>query len=134
MAVDTSVVVAAFAPWHEFHAVALATIRQDPLLPAHCGIETYSTLTRLPEPFRTPGSVAAEYLKRRFATRWLFPPEHDVTALAEQLSSGGIVGGASYDALVAITVRAHNALLRTLDQRALRTYQSIGVDFEVLSR
>lgn len=132
VAVDTSVVVAAFAPWHESHELALPAIGEDVMLPAHCGIETYSTLTRLPEPFRTPGPVAADYLKRRFSNRWLFPPEHDVSTLAAQLSSHGIIGGASYDALVAITVRAHNVLLRTLDQRALRIYESIGVDFELL--
>lgn len=132
MAVDTSVVVAAFGPWHEAHELALAAMDDDVVLPAHCGIEAYSTLTRLPDPFRAPAPVAAEYLERRFSTRWLFPPVHDVRTLAEQLSRRGIVGGASYDALVAITVRAHHGLLRTLDQRALRTYQSIDVDFELL--
>lgn len=133
VAVDTSVVVAAFGPWHEAHAQALAAMRDGVVLPSHCGIEVFSTLTRLPEPFRALGPVVADYLDRRFASRWIFPPEHEVMALAQQLTRRGIVGGASYDALVAITVLAHGCVLRTLDHRARPTYQAIGVEIELLA-
>lgn len=52
--------------------------------------------------------------------------------LPQLVANRGIIGGASYDALVAITGRAHDAHLRTFDRRAIGTYQSIGVDFELL--
>jgi hypothetical protein len=50
IAVDTSVVVAAFASWHEGHLAALECLRRDPRLPAHVAIETFSVITRLPAP------------------------------------------------------------------------------------
>ena len=128
-AVDTSVAVAAFAPWHEHHQAALAAAR-DAHLPAHCGIETYSTLTRLPEPFRATGSVVAEYLRRRFADRWLFPSATMTRDLPSELAHLAIIGGASYDALIASTVRDNDALLKTIDRRAQPTYRALGVSFE----
>jgi predicted nucleic acid-binding protein len=128
-AVDTSVVVAAFAPWHEAHSAALPAVRQS-WLPAHVGLEAFSTLTRLPEPFRAPASVVAEYLQRRFEGRWLFPDPGDVAELPHTLAELGIQGGTTYDALVAVTVRHHQAMLRSLDTRAERVYRLLGVDFE----
>lgn len=132
LAVDTSVAVAAFAPWHEAHEVALAAMTDDVRLPAHCGLETFATLTRLPEPFRAPAPVVAEYLTRRFAGHWLPASTEDVIALPGELSALGIAGGAVYDALVAITARSHGAVLRTLDRRAIPTYRATGVEFELL--
>lgn len=130
-AVDTSVAVAAFAPWHEAHKTALAAAR-GAYLPAHCAMETYSTLTRLPEPFRSPAEVVAQYLVRRFADRWLFLPGEALMALPSQLAELGILGGAVYDALVAATARHNDATLRTLDERAQRTYHALGADYEVV--
>ena len=130
-AVDTSVVVAAFAPWHEAHGPALDAVR-DSYLPAHVGLETYSTLTRLPEPFRAPRTVVAEYIARRFDGKWLFPAAEDVIDLPVTLAQIGIQGGALYDALVAVTARRHGVALRTLDARAERVYRLLGLDFEIL--
>lgn len=128
-AVDTSVAIAAFAPWHEHHQPALDAAR-GAYMPAHCGIETYSTLTRLPEPFRAAGAVVAEYLRRRFENRWLFPSRTEMRDLPSKLARLAIVAGASYDALIALTVRDNDALLRTLDQRAQQTYRAMEVRFE----
>jgi predicted nucleic acid-binding protein len=44
----------------------------------------------------------------------------------------GVTGGAVYDALIAATVKHAGAKLLTRDRRALRTYQVIGVDHELL--
>ena len=55
-AVDTSVVVAAFASWHEHHLKRRTSLLdQDVRLIEHCSLETYSVLTRLPAPHRCPG-------------------------------------------------------------------------------
>jgi predicted nucleic acid-binding protein len=132
IAVDSSVVIAAFAPWHEDHDSAMESMRRRPHLPAHCGLECYATLTRLPEPFRAAGTVVADYLVRRFAKRWLVPPVEGLRGLPAILAQVGILGGATYDGLVAFTAKEHGATLHTLDRRAEATYRSLGVRYELL--
>lgn len=131
VAIDTSVAVAAFAPWHESHDVALRVAR-DAVLPAHCGVETYSTLTRLPDPFRAPANTVVDYINRRFGGRWIYPDDDSLIRLPATLATLGIVGGASYDALVAVTVLDNDAVLRTLDSRAQRVYRLLGATHEFL--
>ncbi len=46
---DTSLVVAAFASWHEKHEPARSALDQGLALVDHCALETFSVLTRLPE-------------------------------------------------------------------------------------
>lgn len=69
LAVDTSVVVAAFATWHDGHGAALAALDRHPRLPAHVLLESYSVLTRLPPPHRTSPATASSFLELRFADR-----------------------------------------------------------------
>jgi predicted nucleic acid-binding protein len=57
---DTSVFVAAFASWHEKHALALAAVQAVDVVIAHCLVETYSVLTRLPTPHRKPSPPTCE--------------------------------------------------------------------------
>lgn len=51
-AVDSSVVIAAFATWHEYHVIARKAMTARPRLIAHAAVESYSVLTRLPPPHR----------------------------------------------------------------------------------
>jgi predicted nucleic acid-binding protein len=132
IAVDTSVVIAAFAPWHDAHEVALAVVTPDVRLPAHCALESYSTLTRLPDPFRVSANLAAGFLRRVFESRWLFPNEHELGDLPDALASAGIAGGATYDGLVGVTVRSHGARLLSLDRRAALTYRLLDVEHDIL--
>jgi predicted nucleic acid-binding protein len=44
----------------------------------------------------------------------------------------GVTGGSTYDALVAVTAKHAGVRLLTRDRRATRTYELIGVDFELL--
>lgn len=75
IAADTSVVVAAFATWHEGHASALAAMkRQPPRLPAHVGLETFSVLTRLPPPHRARPEIVAAFLR---AASWSLPGSYE---------------------------------------------------------
>jgi predicted nucleic acid-binding protein len=46
--------------------------------------------------------------------------------------SGGIVGGAIYDALIAATALEADARLLSRDERASRTYEAVGVRFELI--
>ena len=55
-------------------------------------------------------------------------------SLLDALGSVGIVGGAVYDALVAEAAKTNNTVLLTRDQRACRTYELLGVDYELLAR
>ena len=72
-ALDSSVVIAAFAPWHEAHSVALRAVSPDAVVPAHVVTETYAVLTRMPEPFRMDASTVAAYLTRQWGGRVIAP-------------------------------------------------------------
>jgi predicted nucleic acid-binding protein len=125
-AVDTSVVVAGFASWHESHAVARRALDQRPSLIAHCALETYSVLTRLPVPHRAPADLVVKFLQARFAGAPLTLAGSFQARLPARMAAAGITGGAVYDALVGATAAHHGALLMTLDARALETYRRIG--------
>jgi predicted nucleic acid-binding protein len=129
---DTSVVVAGFAEWHPHFQTAHEALSDDLPLGSHVALEAYSTLTRLPDPFRVSASVACEYIEDGFAhTRLtLLDAEHD--GLVRKLAGSGIVGGGVYDALVALTAAHHELTLLTLDKRAERVYRRLGIDYKLL--
>ncbi|HEX3829764.1 MAG TPA: PIN domain-containing protein [Sporichthyaceae bacterium] len=131
-AVDSSVVVAAFGPWHEYHEVAVAEVRTRPHLPAHVALEAYSVLTRLPEPFRAEPVLVAEYLRRSYPGRRLQLGVRELTGLPTKLAELRLAGGAVYDALIAFTVRAAATDLATLDRRAQAVYDRCGVTVRLL--
>lgn len=130
-AVDSSVVVAAFASWHEKHDAARRAIDAGVRIIAHCALETYSVLTRLPAPHRAEAEVVRDFLRTRFTRPYLglSPKAHREFVLA--LPDFGIAGGAVYDALAAATAAAHGAELLSCDRRAALTYERCGVRFEV---
>ena len=66
IALDTSVVVATFASWHEAHADSVALLARQPSLPGHVVIETYSVLTRLPPPHRAAAEIVDQFLSESF--------------------------------------------------------------------
>ena len=132
IAVDTSVVVAGFASWHEGHRAAAAALARRPRVPAHVLIEAYSVLTRLPLPHRAPPDLVATFLAERFPEPPLVLPARAYLELVESSARTGMAGGAVYDALIAATVRHANATLLTRDERALVVYQRMRVSVEVV--
>lgn len=128
IAVDTSVVVAAFASWHELHEQAVRVVARRPLLPAQCACEAYSVLTRLPAPHRVSPEIAIDHLRRQYRGEYIQLGPRALAALLGELAEIGIAGGAVYDALVARAAREGNATLATCDRRALGTYAVLGVD------
>lgn len=126
-AVDSSVVVPAFASWHTGHAEALALLAESSEIVAHAALESYSVLTRLPAPHRAPPAVVRDYLVERFPAPWLTLTAGEQRAFLERLPELGVSGGAVYDALIAATASARDAELVTLDARALETYRRVGV-------
>lgn len=131
IAVDTSVVVAAFASWHQGHAAARAALARRPHLIAHVAIETYSVLTRLPPPHRASASLVADFLATAFTAPPLVLPAEAYLELIDGAAQAPLPGGAIYDALVGVTARNAGATLLTRDRRAIPTYEALGVAFEL---
>ena len=134
VAADTSVLVAAFASWHEHHAAAFkALIRLDAVV-AHSLLETYSVLTRLPAPHRVAAEVASRYLRLTFSGyRVLGLAPQEQRKLVAGCAAWGVTGGAVYDALIAAVCARARARLLTLDGRAHQTYAALGVAHEMLA-
>jgi predicted nucleic acid-binding protein len=131
-AADTSLVVAAFASWHESHAVARRALDGGLRLIEHCALETYSVLTRLPPPHRTSGKVVRDFLTARFPQPFLRLNEQAHKDFILALPDHGVTGGAAYDALVAATAAGCGAELITCDRRALPVYERYGLRVELL--
>ena len=133
MTADTSAVIAALSSWHEQHEsadAALATVRR---LPAHVALEAYSVLTRLPGGLAVAANDAARVLTERFPDRPLRLGDDARAALVDLLAEAGVQGGGAYDGLVGLEAKAHGETLLTLDARALRVYQLLGVGYQVIS-
>ncbi len=126
-AADTSVAVAAFATWHEHHEPARRALDGGLRLIEHCALETYSVLTRLPPPHRSPGPVVRDFLRSRFPQPYLRLTGPAFRAFVLDLPEHQVTGGAAYDALVAATAAASAAELFTCDRRAAAIYDSFGV-------
>lgn len=131
-AADTSFVVAAFASWHESHNTARAALDEGVGLIAHCALETYSVLTRMPPPHRCPGDVVAEFLRLRFAEAWLGLDAGSFKRFVLDLPVRGVSGGASYDALIAATAARHGVQLLTCDRRAAAVYDRYGIRYRFI--
>lgn len=131
-AVDSSVVIAAFATWHEHHAVASKAMAGRPRLVAHAAVEAYSVLTRLPPPHRAHPSIVHAFMSERFSEPFLVLSETGYQELLATIAARQILGGPAYDALIAFTAAEHQATLLSLDQRAAATYEAVGARVEQL--
>lgn len=129
---DTSVVVAAFASWHERHDEAREVIRDAGGLIGHVAVETFSVLTRMPPAQRAPAALVFQFLGHHFPEPKLALSRAGYDDLLGLALERGISGGAIYDALVAFTARQAKATLLTLDERAALTYQVVGTDFRLI--
>ena len=132
IAVDTSVVVAAFASWHEGHRAAMAALAREPVIPAHVLVESYSVLTRLPSPHTALAVVVMAFLEERFRRPPLTLPSRLWLRLLLKAAREQVTGGAVYDAVVAATALHHGAVLLTRDRRAVRVYEKVGVSYEMV--
>jgi predicted nucleic acid-binding protein len=126
-AADTSVVVAAFASWHEHHTRAREALDHGLRMIDHCALETYSVLTRLPPPHRCAAEVVRDFLRVRFVEPFLRMDVGLYKNFVLALPEHSVTGGGAYDALVAATAVAHSASLITCDRRAALVYESYGV-------
>lgn len=132
-AADTSFVVAAFASWHEHHESARRVLDGGVRLIEHCALETYSVLTRLPPPHRSPGAVVRDFIQTRFPEPFLRLSAQAYKDFVLGLPNRGVAGGAAYDALVAATAAGCGAELVTCDRRAAAIYENYGVRIRFLT-
>jgi predicted nucleic acid-binding protein len=131
--VDTSVVVAGFASWHDGHGAAAEALSRGPRLPSHVALECLSVLTRLPPPHRVGAQLVRDFLEARFPGPYLGLPEDGYRSPVADCVAFGLRGGAVYDGLIAATARHFGATLLTRDARAVRVYEAFGVDFEPIA-
>jgi hypothetical protein len=132
-AVDTSVAVAALDAQHMNHMAARsAVLRNKPVLAGHAAFESFSVLTRLPGDLRISNQDAHLALSSMFGTPCWMSAKHQ-TSFFGRLATLGIVGGATYDALVGEAARVNDRTLLTNDARASRTYQLIDVEYLLLA-
>jgi len=125
-AADTSVVVAAFASWHEHHDRARGALDRGLRMIDHCALESYSVLTRLPPPHRCAAVVVRDFLRARFVEPFLRMDGQRYKDFVLALPEHSMTGGGAYDALAA-TAAAHSASLITCDRRAALVYESYGL-------
>lgn len=118
--------------WHEQHEASALALARVTALPAHVVVEAYSVLTRLPGGLAVPAREAATTLTRRFPDAPLRLDDPGRSNALRTLADAGILGGATYDGLVALEAQSHACRLLTLDQRAQDTYRRLGVAFEAI--
>jgi predicted nucleic acid-binding protein len=129
IAPDSSVVIAAVAPWHETHEPARAAFDgADVGLPAHVAFETTSALSRMPRGRRIAPQVVLSALERDFPQPWLALNSSAMRDALQRAVAAGVRGGALYDALIAATATSHNAAVLSADRRALATYRAMEAD------
>ncbi len=133
IACDTSVLIAAFARWHDSHDTAVAAVRRADALIDHAAVETFAVLTRLPAPRRVPADLVTVFLEHHFPAGGCRLPAPGSAEVLTRAIAAGIVGGAVYDLLVALTAAQADATLLSLDRRAAATYRAADVRFELLS-
>lgn len=100
-------------------------------LAGHAAFETFSVLTRLPDPRRLSPSAATLVLQRTFAGTVHLSASR-ATRLIARLAELSVGGGAVYDAMVAATAVEHQRPLVTRDRRALGTYAALGAEVVLL--
>lgn len=128
IAPDSSVVIAALAPWHEAHRQARAALaHNDVRLPAHVAVETTSALSRAPEGYRLAPAVVLEAIERGFPRPWLVLEARRLRDALRRAVQCGVRGGALHDALIAATVAQESGEIVSVDRRALPTYRAMEV-------
>jgi predicted nucleic acid-binding protein len=129
IAPDSSVTIAAAAPWHVSHEAAVAALAAErSSLIAHVAYETTAAVSRMPEGHRLAPAVVLEWLERRFGSRWLVMPAGASRRALRSAVEYGIRGGALYDALIAATAAHHGHALLSADRRAAAVYGAFGVE------
>lgn len=132
LALDTSVAVPLLLQSHGAHTVVTRWwAGRRVALCGHALAETYSVLTRLPGDARLSGTDAARLIAARCEPALVL----DVAShrrLPDLMADADVVGGAVYDAVVAIAAVDNDAVLASRDARAQATYERVGARVEMV--
>ncbi|MEJ7743703.1 MAG: type II toxin-antitoxin system VapC family toxin [Nocardioidaceae bacterium] len=132
LALDTSAAIPLLMRSHPAHRVARNHLgERRAVLTFHSLAETYSVLTRLPGDARLTAADAVRLLDSNFGPA-IAAEACTLSELPRVLAEHDIVGGAVYDALVALAARDCRLPLATRDARALGTYRALGVELELM--
>jgi len=132
LVLDTSVAVPLLVTSHVAHrSVAAVLGDRAAALTGHSLHETYAVLTRLPGDARVAPADAVRLLRERFESAALLD-SRSVRSAPAVLAAAGVVGGATYDGLVALAARSAGLPLATRDRRAQSTYRLLDVAVELL--
>lgn len=130
--VDTSVAVPLVLTSHDAHDSVNSSIgSRSTALAGHAAAETYAVLTRLPGDARLAPPDAIRLLTGRFEPTALLDARSARRSLA-LLADLGIVGGATYDGLIALAAKKAELPLVSRDRRAEGTYRRVGVSIEMV--
>jgi predicted nucleic acid-binding protein len=107
--VDTSCIIAAICGWHAHHEAAAAEIerrleaRERVAAAAHSLAEAYAVMTRMPAPHRLSATDAIALLEASFlkGARVIALDAAEYRPLLRRAADEGIIGGRTYDALIA---------------------------------
>ena len=118
--VDSNYLICSLQNWNPHHDATLADLEnrlnqgQSLHIIPHTLLETFSVMTRMPEPFRKPASLVEEILTRNFQDFPLTgPPEAaDTWLLLSDLARKGVGGGQTCDRWIAWM--AHKAGMQAL--------------------
>ena len=126
---DTSILVAAMVEAHPAHEQGLAWLKRvtrgtdKGLVAAHSLAELYAILTTLPVRPPIPPSDAWRLIQHNVVQNLeiVFLSDQDYVQVIEQLAALGIVGGATYDALILrAAAKAKVDLVVTLNEKDFR--------------
>lgn len=134
--------VAAVCSWHEHHEPAAAELerrlsrKEELIVAAPALIETYAVLTRLPPPHRLSAQDARALLDANFlAGHSLFAlDEADYRLLLTNASAAGVIGGKTYDwVIAACAAKAKAAVLVTFNARDFESLPLADLEVQVPS-
>ena len=127
IAADSSLLVPAIVASHEFHEACYESAGLVDVAISHALVETYAVLTRLPQPYTVPAGQASTAV-RSYSSHVLVLPGEELADTIDRFVLARVTGGASYDALIAITAVHYGAKLLTRDERATEIYERLGAE------
>jgi toxin FitB len=131
-AADTTLAIASAYDDHEHFALADAAIRtHKPVLAGHAAFEALSVLTRMHDRRVSPATAAA-VLNGTFGDPCWMTAEGSLRVF-RLIAEANLAGRSIYDALVAQAALDNRRTLLSLDRRARRVYDTVGVDYEMLT-
>jgi predicted nucleic acid-binding protein len=132
-ALDSSVLIPALVQRHPQFELAHPILRRPDLrLIAHATLETFSALTGGAVRPRVRPVEAARALRALDGRPLTLSVDGHLSVL-ESCGEHNILGGAIFDALIAATAMEHGVCLITRDERAVRTYDALGAEYELIT-